>query len=164
MTKMEYCLPSQKIEQMRIAILGLLFSLMLFSSKAQQILEVPGTRQFAKIDTQGISILPSGRYVKPAGKTLRITSDPFGMAISPDGKWAVTLHNGAFTRIDLVTQIKKRFPKFGTPSKLSPYGKSSFLGVVFSSDSRHVYLRGGDAGTVLEVAIASGDVKRTFTL
>jgi len=144
---------------------GFLLVMMAFcQAKAQQILEVPGTRQFAQIDTQGISVLPSGRYVKPAGKTLRITSDPFGMAISPDGKWAVTLHNGTFTRIDLQTQTKKRFPKFGTPSKLSPYGKSSFLGVVFSSDSRHVYLSGGDAGTVLEVAIESGAVLRSFSL
>ena len=142
----------------------LLVAMAFCQGKAQQILEVPGTLQFAQIDTQGISVLPSGRYVKPAGKTLRITSDPFGMAISPDGKWAVTLHNGTFTRIDLQTQTKKRFPKFGTPSKLSPYGKSSFLGVVFSSDSRHVYLSGGDAGTVLEVAIESGAVLRSFSL
>ncbi len=144
---------------------GFLLVVMAFcQGKAQQILEVPGTRQFAQIDTQGISVLPSGRYVKPAGKTLRITSDPFGLAISPDGKWAVTLHNGTFTRIDLQTQTKKRFPKFGTPSKLSPYGKSSFLGLVFSSDSRYVYLSGGDAGTVLEVAIESGAVLRSFSL
>ena len=142
----------------------LLVAMAFCQGKAQQILEVPGTRQFAQIDTQGISVLPSGRYVKPAGKTLRITSDPFGLAISPDGKWAVTLHNGTFTRIDLQTQTKKRFPKFGTPSKLSPYGKSSFLGLVFSSDSRHVYLSGGDAGTVLEVAIESGAVLRSFSL
>ena len=142
----------------------LLVAMAFCQGKAQQILEVPGTLQFAQIDTQGISVLPSGRYVKPAGKTLRITSDPFGMAISPDGKWAVTLHNGTFTRIDLQTQTKKRFPKFGTPSKLSPYGKSSFLGLVFSSDSRHVYLSGGDAGTVLEVAIESGAVLRSFSL
>ncbi len=142
----------------------LLVALAFCQGKAQQILEVPGTRQFAQIDTQGISVLPSGRYVKPAGKTLRITSDPFGLAISPDGKWAVTLHNGTFTRIDLQTQTKKRFPKFGTPSKLSPYGKSSFLGLVFSSDSRYVYLSGGDAGTVLEVAIESGAVLRSFSL
>jgi YVTN family beta-propeller protein len=161
---MKYCLSSQKNIHMRFLYAIVILSLTGFSSWAQQILEVPGTRQFAQIDTQGISILPSGRYVKPAGKTLRITSDPFGLAISPDGKWAVTLHNGAFTRIDLQTQTKIRFPKFGTPSKLSPYGKSSFLGVVFSSDSRHVYLSGGDAGTVLEVAIESGQVIRTFSL
>ena len=119
----------------------------------QKILEVPGFNQFAKIDTSGISVLPSGRYVKPAGKTISITNDPYGMAMSPNGLWVITLHNGAFTRIDLRTNQAIRFPKFGTPTKLSPYGKSSFLGVAFSMDSQKVYLSGGDAGTVLEVDV-----------
>ena len=143
-----------------------LFSLISISHliQAQKILEVPGFNQFAKIDTSGISILPSGRYVKPAGKTVRITNDPYGMAISQDGKWAITLHNGAFTRVDLRTNQAIRFPKFGTPGKLSPYGKSSFLGVFFSMDSQKVYLSGGDAGTVLEVDVQSAKVLRTFSL
>ena len=147
----------------RIVILFFLFSTS-HLIQAQKILEVPGFNQFAKIDTSGISVLPSGRYVKPAGKTVRITNDPYGMAISQDGKWAITLHNGAFTRIDLRTNQAIRFPKFGTPGKLSPYGKSSFLGVVFSMDSQKVYLSGGDAGTVLEVDVQSAKVLRTFNL
>ncbi len=56
----------------------------LSTANAQQILEVPGLNEFAKIDTNGHSVLPSGRYVTPAGKTLRITDDPFGLSISPD--------------------------------------------------------------------------------
>jgi DNA-binding beta-propeller fold protein YncE len=78
--------------------------------------------------------------------------------------WAITLHNGAFTRIDLRTNQAIRFPKFGTPNKLSPYGKSSFLGVAFSTDSQKVYLSGGDAGTVLEVEVQTAKVLRTFSL
>ena len=147
----------------RILVLFFLFST-IHLSQAQKVLEVPGFNQFTKIDTAGISILPSGRYVKPAGKTTRITNDPYGMAISNNGYWAVTLHNGAFTRIDLRTNQAIRFPKFNTPSKLSPYGKSSFLGVVFSMDSQKVYLSGGDAGTVLEVDVQSAEVLRTFSL
>jgi hypothetical protein len=94
--------------------------------QAQQILEVPGLNEFAKIDTNGRSVLPSGRYVTPAGKTIRITDDPFGLSISPDKKWGITIHNAAFTRLDLTTQTAKRFPEYGTPDKISPYGKSSF--------------------------------------
>ena len=135
-----------------------------FYSFGQQILEVPGANEYAIIDTNGHSVLPSGRYVSPAGKTIRITNDPFGMALSPDGKWAITLHNAAFTRIDLQKNVAVRFPKYGTPDKLSPYGKSTFLGVVFSKDSEKVYLSGGDLGTVLEVKVASGEVLRKFSL
>jgi DNA-binding beta-propeller fold protein YncE len=147
----------------RILSLFFFFSTISFT-QAQKFLEVPGFNQFSKIDTSGISILPSGRYVKPAGKTTSITNDPYGMAISPNGHWAITLHNGAFTRIDLRTNQAIRFPKFGTPNKLSPYGKSSFLGVAFSTDSQKVYLSGGDAGTVLEVEVQTAKVLRTFSL
>jgi hypothetical protein len=105
-----------------MAVLAFAISL---SAEAQQILEVPGLTEFAKIDTNGHSVLPSGRYVTPAGKTIRITDDPFGLSISPDKKWAITIHNAAFTRVDLGTNTAKRFPEFGTPDKVSPYGKSS---------------------------------------
>lgn len=135
-----------------------------FLSYSQQILEVPGLNEYASIDTNSYSVLPSGRYVKPAGKTLRINSDAFGLTISQDGKWAVSLHNAAFTRIDLKNQVAKRFPDFGTPDKLSPYGKSTFLGVVFSADSKKIYLSGGDFGTIMEVDIENGKVLRTFSI
>ena len=88
-------------------VLCLTVILLATNLQAQQkkinVLSVPGSNQYCKIDTAGISVLPSGRYVTPAGNTIRITNDPFGMAISPDGKKAVTLHNGVFTIIDLVS-------------------------------------------------------------
>src|SRR6266487_1505517 len=72
-------------------------------SKVINILTVPAGNTYCNINVNGISVLPSGRYVTPAGQTIRITHDPFGMAISPDGKKAVTLHNGVFTVIDLAS-------------------------------------------------------------
>jgi YVTN family beta-propeller protein len=140
------------------------FILIASTTYAQQILEVPGLSEFAKIDTSGYSVLPSGRYVTPAGKTIRITDDPFGLSISPNKKWAITIHNAAFTRIDLANNTAKRFPEFGTPDKNSPYGNSSFLGIVFTSDSQSFYLSGGDAGNVHQVDIATGHVIRTISL
>jgi len=58
----------------------------------QSFLSVPGFNEYAKIDPTGISILPSGRYVQPVGKSIRITHDPFGLKIAPDGKIAIALH------------------------------------------------------------------------
>jgi len=142
----------------------LIFIVVHFGSNAQQILEIPGLYEYAKIDTANYSVLPSGRYVKPAGKTLRITDDPFGLSISPDQKWAITLHNAAFTLIDLTNNTSKRFPPFGTPDKLSPYGKSSFIGIAFAEDSQTFYLSGGDNGNILHVDRATGKVLRTISL
>ena len=93
------------------------------AQKKVTILQVPGKNQFCSINQKGISILPSGRYVTPAGSTIRITNDPFGMAISPDGKKAVTLHNGVFTIIDLTTLQHTRVPgynnKINSPLRMS---------------------------------------------
>jgi len=113
-----------------------------------KVLQVPGRDQFCKIDVNGVTVLPSGRYVTPAGDLLRITHDPFGMAISPDGKKCITLHNGVFTIIDLVSLDATRVPAYDG-SIASPLTRGSFLGVAFARDSRTVYLSGGDNGTVI---------------
>ena len=74
---------------MKTILKSILLSICVFQVSAQTILEVPGRDLPAKIDVHSYSVLPSGRLVKPAGKTLRINSDPFGMVISPDGKWVI---------------------------------------------------------------------------
>jgi DNA-binding beta-propeller fold protein YncE len=136
-------------------------------NKTARILAVPGTNLYCSINEKGRSVLPSGRFVTPAGKLIRITNDPFGMAISPNGEKAVTLHNGVFTIIDLPSLKNTRIPGYdkkintplahqpldeaanaGTPIK-SPFSNGSFLGVAFAPDSKTVYLSGGDNGAVI---------------
>jgi YVTN family beta-propeller protein len=112
------------------------------------VLQVPGTNEYCRIDEKGFSILPSGRRVKPAGEIIRITHDPFGMAVSPDGKKAVTLHNGVFTIIDLVSLQPLRVPSYDGKIS-SPLSNGSFLGVAFAPDSKTIFLSGGDNGAVI---------------
>lgn len=125
------------------------------AQKVQTILTVPADKQYCFIDSnKNIAVLPSGRKVTPAGQTIRITHDPFGMSISPDGKKAVTLHNGVFTIIDLDNLNNIRVPSYdGTIA--SPLSNGSFLGVAFSPDSKWVYLSGGDNGAVIIYDIAT---------
>jgi YVTN family beta-propeller protein len=116
------------------------------------VLTVPAGNAFARIDPQGTTILPSGRLLTPAGQLIRITNDPFGLAISPDGTKAVTLHNGVFSIIHLSSLEVVRVPSYDKKIK-SPLSKGSFLGVAFSGDSRAVYLSGGDNGAVIKYDI-----------
>ena len=120
----------------------------LMAQKKVEVLTVPAGNQFTKINKGGTTILPSGRFATPAGHFIQITNDPFGMAISPDGKKAVTLHNGVFTVIDLKTMETLRIPDYDKTIK-SPLSNGSFLGVAFASDSKTVYLGGGDNGAVI---------------
>jgi DNA-binding beta-propeller fold protein YncE len=125
-----------------------LFSISFSQQKPITLLEVPGKNQTCTINESGISVLPSGRFVTPAGSIIRITHDPFGMAVSPDGKKAVTLHNGVFTIIDIASLNNIRVPSYDRKIP-SPLKSGSFLGVAFAPDSKTVYLSGGDNGAVI---------------
>ena len=125
-----------------------------FSQNKIEMLTVPAGNKFSEINTGGTTILPSGRFLTPAGVLIRITDDPFGMAISPDGKKAVTLHDGVFTIIDLRSLSTIRVPSYDNQIK-SPLSGGSYLGVAFAIDSKTVYLSGGDKGTVIIYNIES---------
>jgi DNA-binding beta-propeller fold protein YncE len=133
------------------SVLIMLFALLCisgFSQKSYNILSVPAGNKQAKINIGGTTVLPSGRYVTPAGDFVRITDDPFGLALSPDGKKAVTLHDGVFTIIDLATLSATRIPGYDNKIK-SPLSNGSYLGVSFSGDSKKIFLSGGDNGAII---------------
>jgi DNA-binding beta-propeller fold protein YncE len=113
-----------------------------------KLLQVPGINEYCQINENGSSVLPSGRLISPAGKLLRITHDPFGIAVSPNGQKAVTLHNGVFTIIDLNTLSQIRVPSYDGSIK-SPFSNGSFLGIAFANDSKTIFLSGGDNGAVI---------------
>ncbi|MDR3695362.1 hypothetical protein [Mucilaginibacter sp.] len=119
-----------------------------YAQKQVAILEVPGADKYCIINQNGTSVLPSGRFVTPAGNFVRITHDPFGLSVSPDGKKAVTLHNGVITLIDLTSMDAVRVPSYDKKIE-SPIKDGSFLGVAFAPDSKTVYLSGGDDGAIM---------------
>jgi len=125
-----------------------------FSQNKVEILTVPAENKFTEINSTGTAILPSGRFATPAGNLIRITDDPFGLAISPDGKKAVTLHDGVFTIIDIQSLGSIRVPSYDNKIK-SPLSKGSYLGVALSKDSKTVYLSGGDNGAIIKYDIES---------
>ena len=137
-----------KIRYFLPLVIALLFIMCSTPENSVNILQVPGRDQFCKVDVNGVSVLPSGRYATPVGEMLRITHDPYGMAISPNGNKAVTLHNGVFTIIDIASLNAIRVPSYDKKIT-SPLSKGSFLGVAFSKDSKAVYLSGGDNGAVI---------------
>lgn len=118
-----------------------------FSQKKVEILTVPAGEKVTEINIGGTTILPSGRFLTPAGDLIRISDDPFGMALS-DGEKAVTLHDGVITIIDLVSLNAIRVPSYDGRIK-SPLSDGSYLGVAFSGDSKKVYLSGGDNGAII---------------
>jgi len=134
--------------------LSLLIALTTRAQHPYPVLSVPGAADYTHIDASGTSVLPSGRFCTPAGQTITITHDPFGMAVSPDGATTVTLHDGVFTIINNNTLANTRVPSYDGAIR-SPLSKGSFLGVAFLPDSKTVYLSGGDNGAVIGYDIAT---------
>ncbi|QDK78685.1 phosphoesterase [Spirosoma sp. KCTC 42546] len=129
------------------------FSLLFFvqqtlAQRTYTTLQVPGRADYCTINPTGKSVLPSGRYVTPAGQTIRITNDPFGLALSPNGQRAVSLHDGVLTVLNLAELTATRVPDYAgkIPAVLKD---GSFLGVAFAPDNRTAYLSNGDKGRVL---------------
>lgn len=121
----------------------------LSQQKTYTTLQVPGKNKPALVNAEGVSILPSGRLLTPAGKLSLITNDPFGLAISPDGRKAISLHDGVLTLFLLDKDSIIRIPDY--EGKIpSPFTKGSLLGAAFYRDSRIVYLSGGDNGEIIE--------------
>ncbi len=134
-----------------IACMGALqfFTNLCAQQKSYSVLRVPATSEYCSIKPGGSSVLPSGRYVTPAGKTIQITRAPYGLGITPDGKKALILHNAAITIVNINNPDSNiRIPDYEGKIKVVLRG-ASFLGVAFSADSKKAYLSGGDKGDVV---------------
>lgn len=117
--------------------------------------EVPGLSDFCRIDTAGVSVLPSGRFVTPAGRTTRIARGAFGLSVSPDESQALVLHNtGVITRVNLKSAVPP--VQQPAPEAIVEFAKrsekahpSAYLGVAIAADNRTAYLSGGTDGQVV---------------
>ena len=124
------------------------FFQLVFAQKTVKMLQVPAENQFSTINTEGVSIIPSGRFVTPVGKVTRITRGAFGLAISQDESKALVLHhNGVVTVVDLKGNQAVRVPSYD--GKIMSLNNETFLGVAFSTDNKMAYLSGGNKGNVL---------------
>jgi DNA-binding beta-propeller fold protein YncE len=151
---------------MRSSITSLLSLLIGFlGSLSAQKIEVPGSDKYAQISLGEVSILPSGRYVKPAGELKLISRAPYGLAASSDEKTAVVLHSNAISLVDLTSQSMSvlRFPSYDGKNQDVIKG-ASFVGACFSKDNRRVFLSGGDKGKVWVFDVVDKIVVDSFDL
>ncbi|MEQ1486241.1 bifunctional YncE family protein/alkaline phosphatase family protein [Methyloglobulus sp.] len=105
---------------------------------------LPATREVL-IDGYRAAVLPSGRLLTPAGVEVNVDAPkPFGLALSPDGKMLATVNSGASRfSVSLIKNIAS-----ATPTIKRVNLDATFLGVVFSPDSKRFYVGGGQNGNV----------------
>lgn len=137
------------------AVLALLIALPAAAAAPGVELAAPAGDRPAHIDPAGVTVLPSGRLVTPAGETVRVENKPFGLALSPDGRTAVLLHNSAVTIV--------RLDAFHAPIRLPSYDGArpavvedgGFMGAVFAPDGKTVYLSQNRTASIVLMDVAS---------
>lgn len=131
------------------------------SPKSSAILEPPAGNRYCTIDTTGETIIPNGRIVAPMGTTVRIAPHPYGLALSPDGRTAVTANSGnrpfSITLIDRLDSPRPRTRQIpegpvNQPNLLADV----FMGLAFSPDGKSIYVAGAQANCIFQFEVTTG--------
>jgi YVTN family beta-propeller protein len=125
------------------------------------ILSAPAGSQYTKIDKNGTTVIPNGRFLTPAGKSLEVAPHPFGLVLSNDGETAVTANSGVsplsisiihnLTTAPVIMQIPKGFS--GNKGVL----ESVFMGLAITPDNMKVYVAAGQENKILVFDLKNGN-------
>ena len=94
--------------------------------------------------SKGVTLLPNGWRIAPAGRHVMVGDLPLDMLVSPDGRWAIVTNNGyakpTLTIVDL--------------SSLSVLDKTplsdAWLGLAWHPDGKRLFASGGADGSIRE--------------
>src|ERR1043166_7450009 len=117
----------------------------------QPYLHAPSVETYAQHDPNGLTILSSGRHLKPVGRHLPVARFPYGLAMSRDGKTLFVASDGVGQIINRwqdpspeIVELKPPAYK-GNRKKERP---SNAGGADFSRDGRRLYWSSGESGEV----------------
>lgn len=134
------------------------------ANKPLWIISAPSGNQITKIDQKGKTVLPNGRFITPAGKSIITAPHPYGLTLSPDGKIAVTANSGTSPlSITIVRNVLSKHPEVQQipPGPVTDKGvlASVFMGLAISPDNKTIYVSGGQANKIYLFDVNSGAKK-----
>ncbi len=95
-------------------------------------------------DGKGVTLLPNGWRIAPAGRHVMVGDLPLAMLVSPDGRWAIVTNNGYLKPTLTVVDLKS----LTVPEKTSI--ADAWLGLSWHPDGKRLFASGGADGTVRE--------------
>lgn len=142
-------------------LLILLLSDQGFAQPARSVITAPAGEEYVIIRPDGKTVIPNGRYISPAGKTLRVAPHPYGLAISNDGSIAITANSGTSPiSISILKNIHSENPEIlqipDSPKSDAGVLESVFMGLAISPDNKTVYVAGGQTNKVYKFDISTG--------
>ena len=136
------------------------------SSKENELwlISAPAGKEFTKIDKSGKTVIPNGRYLTPAGKSIVTAPHPYGLTLSRDGNVAVTANSGTNPlSITIIRNILSKHPEVQQvppgPSTDKGVLASVFMGLAISPDNQTIYVAGGQENLIYMFDVHSGEKK-----
>jgi YVTN family beta-propeller protein len=130
--------------RLRTVALGLL--------AAGGLLAADGSRRYNRPGPEGggVTLLPNGWRIAPAGRHITVGDLPLAMAESPDGRYLVVSNDGhakaTLAVVDLAQlNVRQRFPI-----------DNAWLGLAWHPDGRRLFSSGGGENTIRELRFAAG--------
>jgi len=116
------------------------------------ILSAPAGNHYTSINKEGVTVIPNGRLLTPAGKNYMVAPHPFGLALSRDGEIAVTANSGTNPLSISIIHNLNTSPEIiqVPPGNSTDAGvlESVFMGLAISPDNEKVYVAGGQSNSV----------------
>lgn len=154
---------------MKILALFLFVLLLIASCKTNKqpdpwIASAPAGERYVEINKTGETVLPNGRLLTPAGKSIVVAPHPFGLTLSPDGNTAVTANSGTSPlSITIIRNILSEHPEVQQipPGPATDRGvlASVFMGLAVSNDNSVVYVAGGQENKIFIFDLKTGEKK-----
>jgi YVTN family beta-propeller protein len=131
---------------------------------AQPYLHPPAVETYATHDPAGVTVLPNGRQLQPAGRYFPLARFPYGLAMSRDGSRLFVPSDGVG---QILTQWQSGSPEILELKLPRPAGRRFHLnasGADFSPDGALLYWSSGERGTIFVFDAASARMLAEISL
>ncbi len=148
-------------------IIVYLLAIVLFSgcqSKKENVLwllSAPAGSLPVHINKNGKTIIPNGRFITPAGKSIITAPHPYGLVVSNDGTIAATANSGISPlSVTIIKHLQSETPQSIQipPGPTTDKGvlASVFMGLAISHDNQKLYVSGGETNMIYIFDINNG--------
>jgi YVTN family beta-propeller protein len=103
----------------------------------------------------GVTLLPNGWKIAPAGRAIHVGDFPMSMIASADGRYLIVSNNGWSRPSLTIVDTAQGFVRARVPVD------HAWLGLAWHPDSRRLFSSGAAENTVNEFTFDKGDVKAT---
>jgi YVTN family beta-propeller protein len=144
-----------------ISVAGILISACSNKKDNFIVLSAPAGKLYTSINKEGTTVIPNGRLLTPAGKSIIVAPHPFGLALSNNGEIAVTANSGVKPlSISIIHNLTSSPEIIQVPPGYSNDAgvlESVFMGLAVSPQNDRVYVAAGQDNSILVFDLQTGN-------